>query len=143
MVDVGVEFVESKRQEYLARKTAIDIVKEARAKKAKDGEKNANKAGDEQEGGKKDEVAKPVGPEDTTHEAPKKSDERNKSQDNDQGDKASVEDDETDDDDTPTHDPIYCDGCSMSPIKGPRFKCVEYVSCPCKTPTLDLYFTQL
>lgn len=30
--------------------------------------------------------------------------------------------------DVPDHEFVRCDGCGVSPVKGPRFKCIEYVA---------------
>lgn len=161
VVEVGLEAVEGKRQEYLARKAIIDATKKAKSLKEKQeeekkhaqngvngedepshesGDKESDKEGEEEESVTEETVSEPKTSEDASD---KEAEHEENGKDATDADSEHVHDEpedgqlklgdhevEDDDDDAALHDLVGCDGCGMSPIKGPRFKCAEYVIPP-------------
>ncbi|KAJ3475010.1 hypothetical protein NLI96_g12118 [Meripilus lineatus] len=160
VVEVGLEAVEGKRQEYLARKAIIDATKKAKSLKEKQeeekkhaqngvngedepshesGDKESDKEGEEEESVTEETVSEPKTSEDASD---KEAEHEENGKDATDADSEHVHDEpedgqlklgdhevEDDDDDAALHDLVGCDGCGMSPIKGPRFKCAD-ARCP-------------
>ncbi len=129
--------MEGKRQEYLARKTIVDALKK-RSNKAKEETEVATK-----EGGNAKLTEEPEDIVDKPSEEDEKDDkdeENGKDDKDEKDDKDKKEEEKTnaddrlvlgdheleEEDESPMHD-SNCDGCGMAPIKGPLFKCLEYV----------------
>ena len=154
VVDVGVEYIEVKRQETLARKALLEgleakkkeevkkegekeedtkevvkISKEAEADEVDeaDGESDTGSEQTEEEEGDEEGDAKPSVAQNATDNKESQKDahvedaQHNKSKDihTVPGEKENKEPDST------THTCSPCKSCGMSPIKGPRFKCLE------------------